>query len=195
MNTKIRLLTLVFFVASATLPRIGFAGEDVWATLKQGGHVVLMRHSIAQKTNDPLLLKLNDCAVQRNLSDEGRKLAMATGQKFRDNAIPVAEVLASRYCRTQDTAKLTFGRVSGWQPLDLLYAVPDKDKDARTETVTQRIATYAGKGNLIMVSHQPNIDALTLELIEQGGFLVLKPDLDGGFEIVGNFTAEASKSK
>jgi hypothetical protein len=39
-----------------------------------------------------------------------------------------------------------------------------------------------------MVTHLPNIDALTLELVEPGGFLVLQPDDNGSFDIVGDFT-------
>jgi phosphohistidine phosphatase SixA len=98
------------------------------------------------------------------------------------------EVLSSRYCRTRETAELTFGLVTTWQPLDLLYALPQQDRDARTEIVAQRIGAYVGKGNLIMITHLPNIDALTLELVEPGGFLVLQPDHNGGFDIVGDFS-------
>ena len=36
-----------------------------------------------------------------------------------------------------------------------------------------------------MVTHMPNIDALTLELVEPGGLLVLEPDQEGSFDIVG----------
>jgi len=38
-----------------------------------------------------------------------------------------------------------------------------------------------------MVTHLPNIDALTLELVEPAGFLVLTPDHNGSLDIVGDF--------
>ena len=144
----------------------------------------MMRHATAEKVGDPLVLKIDDCSVQRNLSEQGRKEAEFIGRAFHNRSVPIAEVLSSRYCRTQETAKLAFGLVTTWQHLDLLYALPEHDRDARTEIVAERISAYTGKDNLIMITHQPNIDALTLELVEPGGFLVLRPDHNGGFDIV-----------
>jgi len=149
-----------------------------------------MRHATAEKIGDPLILNVNDCSVQRNLSSKGKKEAALIGQMFRDRSVSISEVLSSRYCRTRETAEQAFGQVTLWQPLDLLFALPDQDRDARTEVVAKRISTYAGDDNLVMVTHSPNIDALTLELVEPGGFLVLKPDHKGSFDIVGYFTPD-----
>jgi hypothetical protein len=77
----------------------------------------------------------------------------------------------------------------------LLYALPEHDRDARTGIVAERISAYTGKGNLIMITHQPNIDALTLELIEPGGFLVLRPDHNGSFDIVEYVTPDDIETK
>lgn len=61
-----------------------------------------------------------DCASQRNLSDEGRKQARAIGASIRALKLPIGEVIASPYCRTLETGKLIFGRatpstdVRGW---------------------------------------------------------------------------------
>ena len=183
-----RILLFIFCIAITTYSGIGFTDEGVWDKLKRGGYVVLMRHVTAEKTGDPLVLKIDDCSVQRNLSQQGRTEAGFIGKEFRNRAVPIEEVLSSRYCRTLETAELTFGLVTTWQPLDLLYALPQQDREARTDIVAQRIGAYAGKANLIMVTHLPNIDALTLELVEPGGFLVLQPDDNGSFDIVGDFT-------
>ena len=190
MYRPLSILYALYFIAIATYPVIGISNEDVWANLKQGGYVVLMRHATAEKTGDPLNLKVNDCSVQRNLSPQGRREAALIGQVFRRQSVSVSEVLSSRYCRTGETAELAFGRVTTWQPLDLLFALPEKDRDARTEIVAERISTYVGEDNLVMITHSPNIDALTLELVEPGGFLVLKPDHKGSFDIVGDFTLD-----
>jgi phosphohistidine phosphatase SixA len=184
------ILAILFFTAVIAYPISGFGDEDVWANLKQGGYVVLMRHATAEKTGDPLLLKIDDCSVQRNLSPKGQQEASLIGRVFRSRSVPVAEVLSSRYCRTRETAELAFARVTTWQPLDLLFALPDQDRETRTEIVAQRIGSYTGKDNLIMITHLPNIDALTLELVEPGGFLILKPDHEGSFDIVGYFTPD-----
>lgn len=192
---RLRIIILVFCAVITAYPSIGFTGEDIWIKLKQGGNVVLMRHATAEKTGDPLVLKIDDCSVQRNLSEQGRKEAEFIGRAFHSHSVPIAEVLSSSYCRTQETAKLAFGLVTTWRHLDLLYALPEHDRDARTGIVAERISAYTGKGNLIMITHQPNIDALTLELIEPGGFLVLRPDHNGSFDIVEYVTPDDIETK
>ena len=62
---------------------------DGWAVLKQPGHVVFMRHSDAPGSGgygDPPGYRLDDCATQRNLSEEGRAHARRTGEAFRSRA-------------------------------------------------------------------------------------------------------------
>jgi phosphohistidine phosphatase SixA len=193
MYRRLRILSTLSFIAIIAYPIIGISDEDVWAKLKQGGYVVLMRHAKAEKIGDPLTLKINDCSVQRNLSAQGQKEVALIGRVFHGRSVSVSEVLSSRYCRTQETAELAFGRVTTWQPLDLLYALPEQDRDARTEIVAKRISTYTGEANLVMITHLPNIDALTLELVEPGGFLVLEPDHKGSFDIVGYFAPDDIK--
>lgn len=195
MHPQFRILSALYFIAMIGCPITGFGDDSVWENLKQGGYVILMRHATAEKTADPLILKIDDCSVQRNLSSKGRQEAALIGRAFRSRSIPVSEVLSSRYCRTRETAELAFGRVTTWQPLDLLYALPEQARDARTEIVAEHIGAYDGGDNLIMITHLPNIDALTLELVEPGGFLVLKPDHGDGFEVVGYFTADGLKEK
>jgi phosphohistidine phosphatase SixA len=190
MCKRLRVFSLLYVAAITAYPSIGFTDEDVWTKLKQGGYIVLMRHASAEKTGDPLVLKINDCSVQRNLSQKGQREAEAIGNAFRNRSIPVGEVLSSRYCRTKETAELAFGHVTTWQPLDLLYSIPDEERNVRTEIVEKRIGAFSGRDNLIMVTHQPNIDAITLELVEPGGFLLLKPDNHGSFDLAGDFTPD-----
>lgn len=190
MYRRLRILSIFSFIAIIAYPIIGISDDEVWAGLKQGGYIILMRHATAEKTGDPLTLKVNDCSVQRNLSPQGQTEAALIGQVFRARSVSIAEVLSSHYCRTRQTAELAFGRVTAWQPLNLLYALPEQDREARTEIVAKRISTFSGEDNLVMITHLPNIDALTLELVEPGGFLVLKPDHKGSFDIVGYVTPD-----
>ena len=51
----------------------GAADETLWTLLKGGGQVVLVRHAITTPgVGDPPAFRLDDCATQRNLTDEGR---------------------------------------------------------------------------------------------------------------------------
>jgi len=45
----------------------------MWALLKGGGQVILIRHAITTPgLGDPPGMRLDDCTTQRNLTDEGR---------------------------------------------------------------------------------------------------------------------------
>ena len=60
------------------------ANEALWAKLEAGGQVVLMRHAVTTPgVGDPPGMRLDDCATQRNLTDEGRRHARRTGEAFR----------------------------------------------------------------------------------------------------------------
>ena len=84
----------------------GIAQTDAWLLLKQPGHVVFMRHSDAPGSGgygDPPGFELEDCATQRNLSDEGRAHARRTGEAFRKRGIAFDRVLTSPWCRCKET--------------------------------------------------------------------------------------------
>jgi len=48
--------------------------------LKEGGKIILIRHSEAPGTGDPKNFNLNDCKTQRNLSKEGAEQAKRIGE-------------------------------------------------------------------------------------------------------------------
>src|SRR6185436_17654495 len=72
------------------------ASEPLWALLKGGGRVVLMRHAITTPgVGDPPGMRLDDCATQRNLTDEGRRHARQAGEALRARGVVVEQVLTS----------------------------------------------------------------------------------------------------
>ena len=81
---------------STTAHASAAADEKFWAQLKQGGHIVLMRHAqTVPGVGDPPDFVLGDCGTQRNLSAGGRADARQIGAEFRRRAIPVADVLSA----------------------------------------------------------------------------------------------------
>ena len=111
-------------------------GQALVDALKQGGHVILLRHMATEPvTPDPDLFDLSDCSTQRALSEKGRSQAVLMGKAFRKLGIPFGEILSSPYCRCQETGKLAFGRATRSDILlirrptaggvDLFTVVPD----------------------------------------------------------------------
>lgn len=168
------------------------ANEAAWQALKSGGQVVLMRHTTPEqgpgKGNS--LLRDATCAKERNLSRRGKEEAARVGKAFEARAIPLGEVMSSPYCRTQDTARHAFGRTTPTGFLSLSEVLTPADIARNTAEAMKRIGEHAGTANLVMVTHEPNIAAISFELVEQGAFLVLKPRGGSEFDVVGKIRLE-----
>lgn len=167
------------------IPDASRADEVLWDLLEAGGQVAVIRHaSTVPGFGDPPGFRLDDCATQRNLSAAGRDEARRIGAAFQARGVPVGRVLSSRWCRCLETARLAFGSVEPWAPLDSFF-----DDRSREPEQTGRIRALIGErppsGNLILVTHQVNITALTGISPAQGEMIILTPSGDGGFRVAG----------
>jgi hypothetical protein len=83
-----------------------------------------------------------------------------------------------------ETARLAFGRVEAWSPLDSFF--DDRSREPQqTRAVRALIAEPFTGGNLILVTHQVNITALTGIAPATGEMIVLSPESGGSFKILG----------
>ena len=182
-------LVLAALLASTTATS---AEADIWSKLKQGGYVILLRHAPTDTMTHSThpRAEFENCVGQNNLSPQGQAEAARIGRAFKKKRIPIDEVFSGPYCRVQDTARIAFGKVRVWDALDLQTSLPEEEAVKRTEVVAARIGAFQGKKNLVLVTHQPNIDALTLELIEPGTVLILKPEGGSGFSVVDRIVQE-----
>ncbi|RDI62660.1 histidine phosphatase family protein [Microvirga subterranea] len=179
-----RLLLFLTMAMMTGWAQPGIASDAAWQALRNGGTVALLRHARAPGTGDPAGFRLDDCSSQRNLSPAGRKQAQELGERFEAQGVRVERVLASRWCRALDTARLAFGdRVEPYPPLDSFFSQQSRN-DAQTREVGKLVSDWKGPGVLALVTHQVNITALTTIFPAEGEVLVLRPSA-GGFEVVG----------
>jgi len=182
-----RVVGFAVLAVALALPglRPAMAAGAVWDSLRGGGKIVVLRHASTEPgLGDPPGFRLDDCATQRNLSEAGRAEARRIGAAFVRRAVPVARVLSSRWCRCVETARLAFGRVEAWSPLDSFF--DDRSREPQqTRAVRTLIAEPFTGGNLILVTHQVNITALTGIVPGTGEMVVLSPEPGGRFTIVG----------
>jgi len=153
------------------------ATEAGWALLRDGEHVVLLRHAMAPGAADPGNFDIEKCSTQRNLSERGKQQARKIGALFAARAAPTERVLASRYCRTKETARLAFGSEEEFAPLD----PPPADEKARKEeidAILKEIRDYSGSGNLVLVTHLETIQALTGQPAREGEAVIVSPEDD-----------------
>lgn len=174
---------LVFAAAMAGHQPARAAEGAAWQALA-GGAIVLFRHSNAPGTGDPRDFRLGDCATQRNLDDAGREQARRIGEAFRSRGIAVGRVLASRWCRAQETAALAFpGRVEGEPAFDSFFEARER-RDAATLAARRILEGWQGPGALVVATHQVNITALTGIVPRSGEGVVLRIE-SGQIRIVG----------
>ncbi len=177
----IRLLFIFLLLGSGR----AHAEPLLWRLLEQGGQVMVMRHATTEPgIGDPPGFRLGDCTTQRNLSEAGRREAGEVGAEFVRRGIVVENVLSSEWCRCQETAKLAFGKVESWQGANSFFDNA-AERGMRTEAMRRRVAGYRGPGNLMIVTHQVNIQALAGVSTAMAEIVVLTPDLNGGFKVAG----------
>lgn len=171
------------------------ADDLAWQALRDGGKVILMRHAAVEpgRGKGNPLLRDPGCAKERNLSSQGREEAAKIGEAFTRRSIRIGDVLASPYCRTMDTAKIAFGQGTPAEFLSLLEGLTPEDAAKNTAATAERIGAYSGSANLVMVSHEPNIAAISFDLLGTGEMLVLQPRGGSDFDVIGKIGAEGEE--
>ncbi len=176
-----RLVIALMMLMGATVAQATEAG---WALLREGGHVVLMRHAMISGTTDPANFDIEKCNTQRNLSERGKQQARKIGALFAARAAPLERVLSSRSCRCLETARIAFrAEPEPFEPLDVLKT-DEAGKAAQTKAVMTEIANFAGSDNLIMIIHAENIHELTGVTPREGEAVIVRPD-GGGLHVLG----------
>jgi phosphohistidine phosphatase SixA len=168
----VAVVLLLLFAAEAK------ATEAGWALLRDGEHVVLLRHAMAPGAADPGNFDIEKCSTQRKLSDRGEQQARKIGALFAARAAPTERVLTSRYCRAKETARLAFGSAEDFAPLD----PPPAEEAARKEqlnAILKEVRDYSGSGNLVLVTHVETIQALTGESAREGEAVIVSAEDDG----------------
>jgi broad specificity phosphatase PhoE len=188
-----RLLLAGLALAAAPFARADETGAaSLWRKLRSGNYVLLVRHAATEGgAADPPGFSLADCSTQRELSAEGREQARALGERIRAEKVPIAKVFTSPWCRCRDTATIAFGRAEEWDALASVFEYPDREREY-TEKVKKRVGTYAWHkpgGNVVMVTHNVNIAALTKLSIDPAEVVVVRPDGCCGLRTVGRLKA------
>ena len=102
---------LLLSILLLACPALAEPSAQLIEQLRAGGYVLYLRHTSTDfSQNDSRMTSYEDCASQRNLTDQGRDEARAIGEHVKRLKIPIGEVLASPFCRTMETARLAFGK-------------------------------------------------------------------------------------
>jgi len=180
-----RVAILALAALALAAPRPAAADQALWALLRAGGQVIVMRHAATDRSvGDPPGFRLDECATQRNLSEEGRAQARRVGAAFAARGIPIGRVRSSQWCRCLETARLAFGGAEPWPALNSFFR--DRTQEAeQTREVRALVSERPTTGTLVLVTHQLNIGALTGVQPAEGELVVLTPLGHDRFRVAG----------
>ena len=154
------------------------SGVALVNALQGGGYVIVMRHASSprqvpnEETANP-----DNVNRERQLDETGRKDAIALGDSLRRLKIPIAVVESSPTYRTLETARLAgFSEVEVHNELGSQGML--SSSEAYATWLRGRVANFPQQGNLLLVTHEPNITGAFPDLDsspEEGEALVFDP--------------------
>jgi len=172
------IICMLFFTQS----KFATAQSDLASKLKDGSHVLLMRHADAPGYGDPKNYQISQCSTQRNLGDLGRRQAKNTGDWLSSQGIEQAKVYSSPWCRCIDTASLlNKGAVKKEVALGSFFDDMSQAKRQTDELV--KLIAVERKQNptmpIIMVTHHVNIQSYMGMVVNSGDMVLVKVDPAG----------------
>jgi phosphohistidine phosphatase SixA len=177
----IQLLLVVLFTTSASA-----AEKELIQQMSAGGVVLMIRHAVAPGIGDPDNFKLDDCATQRNLDEQGREQARAIGEWLRAHGIENVKLYSSQWCRCLETARLmNLGTVTSLPALNSFFQRPE-DRQPNLSALRKFIRDNTKMGELIiMVTHQVTISGITKKWTDSGHGKLVRSDPAGSIELIG----------
>lgn len=178
---------LVLFAIS---PHSNAADNSVQPGSMDDATVLLIRHALAPGTGDPSNFQVDDCATQRNLSDEGRAQARRIGALIGKSVSRDVKIFSSQWCRCLETARLLdLGSVREQPFLNSFYQ-RSQNRDAQTADLRAWIKNADPTPLHILVTHQVNITALTGVYPRSGEIIAVRSTKPGDIEVVGRIETD-----
>ena len=173
-----------FILSVLTALHPAYAQSNISSDLRDGNHVLLMRHADAPGFGDPTGYRIDQCSTQRNLGEQGKKQALAIGQWLKTQGINTANVISSPWCRCLDTAKLlNKGSVKISPALGSFFDDMSLQKQ-KTQELEKLIRTQLSENPntpLILVTHHVNIQAFTGKVVNVGDMVLVRVDKNGKY--------------
>jgi len=184
----------MFIFLFSLLTFTAVADDLLWGRLQRDPNmVVLMRNaeSSGNKGGANMLVwdASGSCAGESTLTGEGKEQAKRIGDAFAKHGIrPV--VISSPMCRCSETSRIAFGEYLTDPDLRQAASGDIQGQEQFQTTALALLGKYRGKTPVVFVNHRPNIDTLTMELIDIGDLLVGSVSDTGEIEVLGTIRVE-----
>jgi phosphohistidine phosphatase SixA len=170
------------------------ADEALWRKLKQDPNmIVLMRNAESSGNRNGVNLLHWDssgkCIGESTLTANGKAHAKKIGAAFSKHGIN-AQVISSPMCRCTATAEIAFGDYLTDPELRQRPADDTQEQGSFEAKASELLSMHRGSTPIVFVNHRPNIDSLTMELIDIGDLLIGTVTEGGEVELVGKIRVE-----
>jgi phosphohistidine phosphatase SixA len=180
----------IFLLLNLLAMHVG-ANEFLWDKLRtEPNLVVLMRHTQPAGGNPLVWDASGNCKGESMLTAEGKAHARKIGEEFAKHGIKPT-VISSPMCRCRETARVAFGQevVTDAALREIASADPER-KNAFERKAQSLIGSHRGSSPVVFVSHRPNIELLTLELVGEGELLVGRMNAKGELDVLGKIDVQ-----
>jgi len=188
-------LAAVTFVVQGWAVADELADRTLIASLQKGGYVLYLRHPQTdpnQADTDPL--NLDNVRAQRQLTPAGEAQARRLGEVVRALKLPLGRVIASKYQRARETARLAGFTAEISLDVSEPQNVPPVEGRRRAAVLRSLLSTPPAPGtNVLIVSHRPNLqDAAGKDFgdLGEGELVVFEPLGAEGFRTIARVSAD-----
>ena len=181
-----QMMRIATFVLLGAFASQAMADDALWKKLEtESNLVVLMRHTQPAGGNPLTWDESGSCKGESMLTPDGKAHAKRIGEAFASHGVK-PRVISSPMCRCRDTARIAFGDDLVTDESLREVASADSDRMKRFERKAYSlVAANRGSVPLVLVNHRPNIDLLTMELIDEGDLLVGRANANGEIDVLG----------
>ena len=182
-------------VFSLSLTAFTAAGNDLpWEKLlRDPNMVVLMRNSESHGNGDSANMLVWDasghCTGESTLTRKGKAHAKRIGETFAKYGIKPM-VVSSPMCRCRETSQIAFGDYVTDADLRQTASEDSQGQERFLAKASALLSKYRGTIPIVFVNHRPNIDWLTMELINIGDLLIGTVTETGEIEVLGKLRVE-----
>ncbi|HXP89112.1 MAG TPA: histidine phosphatase family protein [Bryobacteraceae bacterium] len=171
------------------------SGEALVKALRQGGYVIVMRHtSSPRQAPDKATANSDNVKAERQLDQEGRATATAMGQALRNLKIPIGDVLSSPTYRALETVRYAqLGNARTFPELGDNGQSMQGGTAAQAAWLQKQVLQFPKGTNTILLTHLPNLTGAFPQWatgMADGEALILGPDGRGGAAVVARVKIE-----
>jgi len=166
------------------LASAGHADELLWTRIKTESNIVVLTRNMQSAGRMLVWDESGGCGGEARLTSQGQADARKLGELFSARSIK-AVAMSSPMCRCRETATIAFGEALTDPDLREIASADTARIQAFSQKATSLLLKHRGRTPIVLVTHRPNIELLTLESIAEGELLIGKVADSGEIEVLG----------